>query len=159
MKRSVRLWLFWLLWRRPENRKRLAIVFVVHGVAALATGYAFEWFPGALLGASHDIDSPFNFMPSRFIGWWWWPIGLALSAWLVWRDHPGWASFTGVLYGGTHLPFMLPMEPDHQLRRLAAYLVPSRAADPPATSAPARCPAGHDDPARRSAPPALKGTR
>lgn len=113
--------LAWMLWRHPENRMRFVVLFVAHGLAVLATGYAFEW-PQALLGASQDMGSTFNFMPSRLIGWWWLPISLALSALLVWRNHPGWASYTAALYGGFHLPFMLAMEPDAQLRRLAVGL-------------------------------------
>jgi hypothetical protein len=117
--------LVWILWRKPENRRPFLYLFAVHAVAVLATGYAFDWLV-ALPGSSHDIDGPFNFMPSRFIGWWWWPIGLALSAWLVTKDHPGWAGVTSALYGGHHLPLMLVMEPDYQLRRLARALRPGR---------------------------------
>lgn len=113
--------LVWLLWRKPQNRWPFIALFVVHAVAVLATGYAFEWL-AALPGSSHDIEGPFNIMPSRLIGWWWWPIGLVLSAWLVYRDHPGWAGLTAALYGGHHLPLMLVMEPDSQLRRLARAL-------------------------------------
>jgi hypothetical protein len=116
--------LVWMLWRQPENRVRFVVLLVIHTALVLATGYAFEWLQ-ALPGASHDIFGPFNFMPSRVIGWWWWPIGLALSAVLVLKDHPGWAGATAALYGGTHIPLMLVMEPDSALRRLAAQLIPS----------------------------------
>lgn len=115
--------LVWMLWREPRNRWPFVGLLVVHGALALATGYAFEWVM-ALPGSSHDMSTPFNFMPSRLISWWWWPIGLGLSAWLVWKDHPGWASFPAALYGGFHLMWSPLFEPDHQIRRLAAWLLP-----------------------------------
>lgn len=115
--------LLWILWKRPDTRKPFVAIFVAHAVLALATGYAFAWLL-ALPGASHDMHDNFNIMPSYFIGWAWWPIGLAISAWLLRKNHPGWAGVTAALYSGTHIIVMPLFEPDYQLRRLGHFLFP-----------------------------------
>lgn len=118
--------LVWMLWREPRNRLPFVYLLVGHSILALATGYAFDWL-AALPGASHDMATVFNFMPSRIIGWWWWPIGLAISAWLVYRDHPGWASVTSALYGAFHIMWAPLFEPPELIRRLVDRMVHGRA--------------------------------
>ena len=100
--------LVWLLWQEPSYRKGFAALVVAHGVAVLATGYAFDWLP-ALLGATHDMNSTYNLMPSAIIGWWWAIIALPAAAWLTWRGRVGWASVVIVPYaaGATHLLWLL----------------------------------------------------
>lgn len=113
--------LVWMLWREPRNRLPFAVMLIVHSALVLASGYAFDWLP-ALIGAGHDMASPFNFMPSRFMGWWWWPIGLALAAWLVYRDHPGWATIPAALYGGLTFLWVPLFEPPDQVRNFLRAL-------------------------------------
>jgi len=99
----------WLVWRNREYVKPLVWIVPVYALLVLATGYGFDWL-AALPGASHDIDSPFQFLPSRIIGVWWLAIGLPLAAWLAAKDHPGWASIAGSLYAGAPQLLLLTTE-------------------------------------------------
>ena len=111
--------LVWLLWQEPTYRKGFAALVGIHIAAVLVTGYALDWLP-ALLGATHDMNSSYNFMPSAIIGWWWMAIAVPLTAWLVWRGHVGWASVTVNPYGAGLAALMwLTME-----RRWPRWLLP-----------------------------------
>ena len=114
----------WILWRRPEYRIGFVALFVGHALLVLATGYAFDWL-AALPGARQDMENVFNVMPSRLLGLWWWPFGLALAGFLVVRDHPGWAGIAASLYGGPGQELVLLFEPDRSLRRFGRFLLPS----------------------------------
>ena len=81
----------WLLWRRPESRPIFAAVLVANIVGLAWTGEALAWM-GALLASGGTITSFYDVGPSRIIGPWWLPIGLALGAWLTWKGRLGLAS-------------------------------------------------------------------
>lgn len=81
----------WLLWRRPESRMVAAGVALLIVPATLATGEGFAWI-GAMLRGGDMIGTAFDWGPSRFLGAWWMPFGLALGAWLTWKGRLGLAS-------------------------------------------------------------------
>jgi hypothetical protein len=81
----------WLLWKRPSTRLPFLAFVVVHAVIVVWLGYAQDWFV-ALTDVNAELVNAYNFGPSRFIGAWWIPIGLALAAWLTWRGNLGFAS-------------------------------------------------------------------
>ena len=81
----------WILWNRPQWRLPFLVLFVAHAAIVIASGYAAEWLD-ALFRVGPELTSDFNYGPSRFIGLWWVPIGLALAAWLTWRGRLGLAS-------------------------------------------------------------------
>jgi hypothetical protein len=111
--------LIWLLWREPSYRKGFVGIVLGLGLLTLATGYAFDWL-AALPGASHDVDNPYQFLPSRIIGAWWLLIGIPLGLWLIRKDHPGWAGLAMSLYAGAPQLLLLTME-----RRLPWWLWPT----------------------------------
>jgi hypothetical protein len=80
-----------ILWRRPEWRLPFVGIAVLVGAATLATGWAPE-FVSRLLGSSSEAGYVLNLAPSRWIGMWWAPVGIALAAWLTWKGRVGWAS-------------------------------------------------------------------
>lgn len=82
----------WLLWKRPGWRLPFVGLFVVHGVAVLATGWGDEWIAELLVTADVISTSSTNVGPSRFIGLAWMVIGVPLAAFLTWRGRVGWAS-------------------------------------------------------------------
>jgi hypothetical protein len=81
----------WILWMRPDWRLPFLVLFVGHGALAVASGYAAEWLD-ALFRVGPELTSDFNYGPSRFIGLWWVPVGLAFALWLTWRGRLGLAS-------------------------------------------------------------------
>jgi hypothetical protein len=95
----------WLLWRQPWLRLPFAGLLVAHALAVLLTGWGPDWL-NALILASHDVLSPVNVGPSRFIGSWWVLVGLPFAAWLTIRGHVGWASLCASPYW---LPYYLLM--------------------------------------------------
>lgn len=89
----------YLLWKQPESRVPLAVIFVAHALLVVWSGLGDEWI-GRLLVAN-EMEHVANFALSRFIGSWWIPIGLALAAWLTWK---GWLGLASV----AAQPYLLP---------------------------------------------------
>ena len=86
----------WLLWKRPELRVPAAVIFAVHALFVVLTGYGWEWLQR--LATSGDEIALHNAGPSAIIGVWWIPIGLALAAFLTWRGRLGLASLAASPY-------------------------------------------------------------
>jgi hypothetical protein len=82
----------YVLWQQPSLRVPALVVFVLHGVAVLLTGYGDDWIAMLLSVGTDGITSPFNLSPSRFVGTWWLPIGACLAVFLTWRGHVGFAA-------------------------------------------------------------------
>ena len=82
----------YLLWKHTRLRLPSAALFVAHGVAVLATGWADDWIAALLAVGADQVDTLLNLSPSRFIGIWWLPIGAVIGAWLILRGHPGFAA-------------------------------------------------------------------
>ena len=81
----------WIIWKRPGWRLPAVGMFTIHAVLVLWTGLGFEWIQ-TVLSTSAELQSiPLNLSPTRFLGYWWWVVGLPLGAWLFWRGHVGWA--------------------------------------------------------------------
>ena len=101
----------WLLWKRPRTRVPFAVLAVVSGVLVLASGFAFEWI-GRLLTYSQILvlDNAVNLSPSQWLGWAWWPIGLALSGVLLWKGRVGLASLAASPYLFPQYLWMLVLE-------------------------------------------------
>ena len=77
----------YLLWKQPWLRLPTVLLFAVHAVAVIATGYADDWIR-ALLVSTDQVGTLLNLSPSRWLGLWWLPIGAALAAWLTLRGRP-----------------------------------------------------------------------
>lgn len=101
----------WLVLRHQEYRKPLLWIVPVYALLVLATGYAFDWL-AALPGSSHDINNPYQFLPSRVIGVWWLAIGIPLGLYLISRNRPAWASIAMSLYAGPPQLLLLVTERD-----------------------------------------------
>jgi hypothetical protein len=99
----------WLLWKRPATRLPFLAFFVAHAVIVVWLGYAQDWF-AALTDVNAELVNAYNFGPSRFIGAWWIPIGLALAAWLTWRGNLGFASLAISPYWLPYYFLMLVLE-------------------------------------------------
>ena len=83
----------WILWNRPPWRLPFLLLFVGHAALVVASGLGGSGSPCSRSG--QELTSDFNYGPSRFIGLWWVPIGIALAVWLTWRGRlgsPAWPS-------------------------------------------------------------------
>jgi hypothetical protein len=93
--------LAYLLWKQPAWRVPAVALAVVMTLAALASGWAWDWVR-LLTTLGAEAGSPNNLGPTRFLGPWWLLIGVPLAVWLTRRKHLGWASLA-VSY-----PYVLP---------------------------------------------------
>ena len=89
--------LVWLLWKQPWTRLPFAVIAVAHLALVAWTGLADEWVV-RLINLPVGVDHPINILPSRWIGLWWWPIGLAIAAVLTWKGRLGFASLLASPY-------------------------------------------------------------
>lgn len=91
MPRPVQLPLaVWLLWQRPELRMPFGVMFAVHGIAVLLTGYAGDWLYAM---TSYGIRPAFNLGPTAWLGLWWMALGIPLAVVLARR---GWVGLAGL---------------------------------------------------------------
>lgn len=97
----------WLLWKHPEWRMPFAVMFVVHGVAVVLTGWGPTWLT-ALIESGAEMGSALNFGPSRLIGLLWLPIGSVAAAVLTWRGQVGWAALMASPYWLPYY-FLMPL--------------------------------------------------
>lgn len=97
----------WFLWRESWVRVPFAAIFAVHAGLAVASGWSGPWID-RLVASSAEMGSAFNLAPTRIIGWWWMPVGLALAAVAMWRGRP---ALAGLLIAPYWLPyyFLLPL--------------------------------------------------
>jgi hypothetical protein len=97
----------WLLWKQPGWRWPFVALFAAHAIAAVLTGWGWTWIV-ALSASTAESQSVLNFGPSRLIGFWWVPIGVALAAGLTWRGRVGLA---GLMASPYWLPyyFLIPL--------------------------------------------------
>lgn len=93
--------LAFILWRQPVWRLPAAAIVVGMLVGTLLTGWAAEW-AALLTTLDHEVASPNNLGPTRFLGAWWLLVGVPTAAWLTWQGRLGWASLA-VSY-----PYVLP---------------------------------------------------
>jgi len=89
--------LAWILWRQPGWRLPFAGMLLVAVAATLISGQAADWLR-VLVASADETNSVLNFGPSRLIGIWWLPIGLAIAAVLTLRGRPGLASLAASPY-------------------------------------------------------------
>lgn len=94
----------WLLWRQPDTRAVFVVIFVAHAVLVLASGYAGDWFTRLLETSAPEMQHPWNWLPSRWIGFAWVPVGIALAVVLTRR---GWVGAAGIAAG----PYLLSYYP------------------------------------------------
>jgi hypothetical protein len=99
----------WILWTRPRTRLPFALLFAGHAVVVLASGYGMDWL-AALFRVGPELTSDFNYGPSRYIGLWWVPIGVALAVWLTFRGRLGLASLAVSPYWLPYYFLMLLLE-------------------------------------------------
>jgi hypothetical protein len=102
----------WLLWRRPETRLPVALIFAAQAAIVVASGYGADWL-AALTDVNAELANAYNFGPSAVIGALWIPIGLALGAWLTWRGNLGLAALAVSPYWLPYYFLMLVLELAH----------------------------------------------
>ena len=112
----------WLLWQRPDLRIPAVVLFGVHSVVVLATGYAVAWLVAMV--TYEPLWPGVNAGPTALLGRWWLLIGIPLGAWLTWRGRVGWA-------GLAVSPYLTPQYLIWPLLELAPRKKPKTA--PPAT--------------------------
>lgn len=100
----------WLLWTRRDLVLPFVAIFVLHAGLVLATGWGNEWIVNLVTRGTDDLGNRGDFGPSRLIGLWWYPLGLAAAAWLVRRRHFGFASLAASPYWLSHYFLMLLLE-------------------------------------------------
>lgn len=83
----------WLLWKMPEVRLPFVGIALVHTVAVLASGYAFDWV--ASLSAQQANG---NFGPTALFGAWWFVVGIPLAIWLTLNGRAGFAGLAASPY-------------------------------------------------------------
>lgn len=93
----------WLVWRRPELRIPIALIFVFHAAAVVASGFAIPWL-GSLFGSLSQMAEPFSVGPARIVGVWWLVIGIPVAALMVWRGSARVAALAGLAAS----PYLLP---------------------------------------------------
>jgi hypothetical protein len=123
----------WILWTRPASRMPFLLLFVAHATIVIASGYAAEWLD-ALFRVGPELTSDYNYGPSRVIGLWWVPIGVALAVWLTRRGRIGLASLV-------ISPYWLPYYFLMVLLEFAAGRPPPPAPQPAAVASRAGIPA------------------
>lgn len=82
----------WFLWREPSVRLPFLVLFVVHAIAVLASGWADDWAM-RLMASGSEMTAPANLGPTRLLGWAWMPVGIALAVWAFARGKPATAGF------------------------------------------------------------------
>lgn len=78
----------WLVWHDRSLLRPFAVMFAIHAVVVVASGYALSW-PAALM--AYEISPGITIGPTAILGKWWLLFGIPLGAWLTWRGHLGWA--------------------------------------------------------------------
>lgn len=97
----------WLLWREPSYRLGFAVLFAVHALAVLATGWGDDWLR-SLVAESGQVSGDLNVGPTRWLGMWWYVAGLPLAAWLWWKGWVGAAALAVSPYLLSHWLLLLP---------------------------------------------------
>lgn len=82
----------WLLWKEPWSRRWFLAIAIAHSALVLASGLGGDWLQRILETAAPEMLHPWNWLPSRWIGLAWVPIGLAVAALLTLRSRLGLAS-------------------------------------------------------------------
>ena len=103
----------WLLFKQPGLRLPFAAAAALSLLAALLSGYGVEWLGVLAHAGPVEIVNPYQIGPSRLIGQWWVPLGLALAAVLTWKGRLGLAGLAASPYW---LPYYLMyglLELDH----------------------------------------------
>lgn len=100
----------WLLWRESWSRRWFVGLAAVSIIGLLLVGHGGEWIARLLDTTSGEIAKTENWLPSRWIGTAWIPIGLGLAAVLTWRGHLGLASIAASPYLLTYYLFFLLLE-------------------------------------------------
>jgi hypothetical protein len=101
--------LAWLLWKRPETRAWFAAVFAAHFILVIASGLGPDW-AARLVASGGEMQHVTNLAPSRWIGWLWAPVGLALAVWFTRRGHLGFATVVASPYVFPYYLLMLVLE-------------------------------------------------
>jgi len=81
----------WILWRRPEWRWPVALMFVAHAALVWWTGLGVTWVETALRIGPELLPDLSNLSPSRFVGLLWLVLGIPLGAWFFFQGRLGWA--------------------------------------------------------------------
>jgi len=118
----------YLLWTRREWVIPFAGIAAVHALAVVATGQWETWISTLVGTGLNDIGAGADLGPSRFLGLWWYPAGLAGALWLTVKGHIGWASIFATPYWLLPYGLMLLLEavprPSAQASRGAAQWPP-----------------------------------
>ena len=102
--------LVWLAWKHPEWRVPGLVIAAVYAALTLATGDLRPFLDVMLRSVPDGYDFAYNWGPTRLIGAWWLPIGLALGAWLTWKGRVGLAGLAISPYVSPHYLLMLLVE-------------------------------------------------
>lgn len=81
--------LLWLLWKRPAWRLPFVALFVVHGGLVLTTGLGETWWTTVMSVTPGIQDGGLNLGPTRWVGLWWFVVGIPLAVWLTYRGRVG----------------------------------------------------------------------
>lgn len=95
----------WLLWQNRTLWRPFAALFVAHGLAVLATGYADDWVRSAF---SYASVVGFDLGPTYLLGTAWLIVGIPLGVWLTLRGHVGWAGLSVSPYILEHY-YLMPL--------------------------------------------------
>ena len=96
----------WILLRHPPWRLRFLIMFVVHGVMVLATGYLGEWLAKLVATTGEEIVKYVNVGPSAIIGLSWMVVAVPVA---IWAFRAGRPALSGLLLQPYWLPYYLLM--------------------------------------------------
>lgn len=105
--------LAWLLWRERWSWPWFAAIFIVHAGLVAMSGYGPDWIARLLETGGDEMSRRLNWLPSRFIGMAWVPVGVALAAWLTVKGRLGLASvvISPYLLGNYWLMLLLEARP------------------------------------------------
>jgi hypothetical protein len=78
----------WLLWHDRSLWRPFLLMFVVHSLVVLGSGYALEWMNAMLVA---DLAPGVTIGPTALLGKWWLVLGVPLGIWLTSRGYVGWA--------------------------------------------------------------------
>lgn len=81
--------LLWILWNRPTWRLPFVALFLVHGGLVLATGLGETWWSAVMSVGPLLQEGALNLGPTRWVGMWWFLVGIPLAVWLAYRRQVG----------------------------------------------------------------------
>lgn len=94
----------WLLWKHPAWRWGFGVLFALHAVAVVATGYLPAWLATLARTTEQEVAGQYNVAPSALVGIWWMLAAVPLAIVAFRAQRP---ALSGLLLQPYWLPYYL----------------------------------------------------